>query len=410
MDFGRGGTLEGLGGPIRMDAVQYDGIDPTLDSCCQRELQSNRYSNALTRTLERNDVVALAEKRRRHLVSTPDFTGCRCCYDPNSDGGEYRALTELREKRSLEHEPSGLAEPQEKNAEAQPAGNNLADECSQDSDSDDEFDYLLDEDIGDNSSMLKQAEDRRRAEIEMAALTQQILMHHGYGVHRQLHPSRILRAAGLGHQQMGNNEMAGARAPAVVHLVDPDSIASASLDLFLESLAGCDADNNKRYHGVARGTKFLRSGGRSTLLMDADLATKVLPRLQPDRDLPALVAIRDGVVVNTCPRLSGLSIDAISDEVDTDAVYQWLDRCGVLLSQPPRFDEVCRIRPEEEALMDYLENTSNSATAVAKEEKRFDCGNPDCNKSFPHEHVGVQNEQQTGLVVSEQEVLGNQLS
>jgi hypothetical protein len=35
----RGGTLEGLGGPVRMDAVRHDGIDPTLDSCCQREVR-----------------------------------------------------------------------------------------------------------------------------------------------------------------------------------------------------------------------------------------------------------------------------------------------------------------------------------------------------------------------------------
>lgn len=30
--------MEGLGGPIRMDEVQYGGIDPTLDACCQREV------------------------------------------------------------------------------------------------------------------------------------------------------------------------------------------------------------------------------------------------------------------------------------------------------------------------------------------------------------------------------------
>ena len=54
----------------------------------------------MTRTLDRHDITALAERRRRHLVTTLDsFTGCRCCFDPNSDGGEYAALIELREKR-----------------------------------------------------------------------------------------------------------------------------------------------------------------------------------------------------------------------------------------------------------------------------------------------------------------------
>jgi len=391
--------MEGLGGPIRMDDVTFDGIDPTLDACCQRELESNRYGNALTRTLERHDVVAMVERRRRHLVTTPDnFTGCRCCYDPNSDGGEYLSLIELREKRSkntafLEEKPS-----EEKKLESEPAAAKAAD-TFEESDSDDEFDYLLDEDIGDNNSLLKQAEERRRAEWEYAALTQQIVTQHGFGVHSQIHPSRILRAAGLGEKKKNDVGIAHA---VVVHLVDPESIASASLDLFLEDLAGgAKAANNSQYHGLAKGTKFMRSGGRSTLLMDADLASKVLPKLQPDRDLPALVAIRDGVVVNSCPRLSGLTTDHISDEVDTEAVFQWLDRSGVLLPQPPRFDEVCRIRPEEEALMDYLQHS-----VPAVEEVRFDCGNPLCNKSFAHEHVGMQNEQQSGLVVSEEEVLG----
>ena len=40
MDLGRGGTWEGLGGPVRMDNVNLDGIDPTLDACCQREVSN----------------------------------------------------------------------------------------------------------------------------------------------------------------------------------------------------------------------------------------------------------------------------------------------------------------------------------------------------------------------------------
>lgn len=361
----------------------------------------------MTRTLERNDVVALAERRRRHLVTTPDnFTGCRCCYDPNSDGGQYRALIELREQRSKENINSDEVEgrEQEKEWESTPAAEKSVaektnnDDDASNSDSDDEFDYLLDEDIGEDNSMLKQAEERRRAELEYAALTQQIVTQHGYGVHRQMHPSRILRAAGLGEKKKNETGVAPA---VVIHLVDSDSVASASLDLLLEELAGTNNPSG-RYFGLARGTKFMRSGGRSTLLMDADLAAKVLPKLQPDRDLPALVAVRDGIVINACPRLSGLTTDPMEDEIDTEAVHQWLDRSGVLLPQPPRFDEVCRIRPEEEALMDYLETKA----PAAPQEERYDCGNPLCVKSFPHEHVGLQNEQQTGLVVSEQEVLG----
>ena len=353
-------------------------------------------------------MVAMAERRRRHLVTTPDnFTGCRCCYDPNSDGGQYGALIELREKRIKEQNDAGEDNGEsdnedEKKVESHPVVDKPADVSKEvdSDDSDDEFDYLLDEDIGDNDSAFKQAEESRRAELEMNILMQQIVKQHGYGVHRQMHPSRVLRAAGLGEKKKNDTGVAPA---AVLHLVDSESVASASLDLFLEELAGSSDAVNKRssFFNLGRGTKFMRSGGRSVLLMDAELSAKVLPKLKVDQDLPALVAIRDGVVVNTCPRLSGLTTDPMTDEVDKDAVHQWLDRCGVLLSEAPRYDEVCRIRPEEEALMDYLE----SAPKVAEAE-RFNCGNPACRKTFPHEHVGIQNEQQSGLVVPEADVLG----
>jgi len=42
MDSARGGTWEGLGGPTRMDEYSFDGIDPTLDACCQREVRRRK--------------------------------------------------------------------------------------------------------------------------------------------------------------------------------------------------------------------------------------------------------------------------------------------------------------------------------------------------------------------------------
>ncbi len=144
------------------------------------------------------------------------------------------------------------------------------------SDTDSEFDYLLDDDLPEDSGIYEM-EQRRLAQLELAALQQEVAIQHGYGVHRQMHPNRVLKAAGLG----------GTTPPpaVVLHLVDPDSMASATLDLCLEDLA-------RTY----KGTKFLRSGGRSVLLMDSEMARKSLPRLSPDSDMPALVAIRDGVV------------------------------------------------------------------------------------------------------------------
>lgn len=370
------GAWEGIGGPIRPDRPNLEDIDPTLDSCCRREEEEIRYGNKIRQTLQKHDVVAEKERRRRHLVETPAFTGCRCCYDPNSDGGEYRALMELREKRGVEENVQDQEDVQEEKKHYLENKDEESDE--------DEFDYLLDEDLPEQNEELKILEEARRAELEMVFFSREVALHHGYGVLRQMHPLRVLKAAGLAP---------GTRDPppaVVLHLVDADSMASATLDLYLEKLA----------ETTARGTKFLRSGGRSTLLMNAELAKKVLPRLLPDKEMPALVSIRDGVVVNACPSLQGL-VDE-DGEIVTQAVYAWLDRSGVLLEQPPILQAVCRIRPEEEALMDY----TMTQKQPPPEPVRFDCGVAGCRKSFAHEHVGVKNEQQDGLLVSEEQILG----
>jgi hypothetical protein len=371
-----GGTWEGLGGPIRPDRPNFADIDPTLESCCRREEEEIRYGNSIRRTLQKHDIVAEKERRRRHLVETPEFTGCRCCYDPNSDGGEYRALMELRERIGVVEVDveEGAVLPEEKK-------HDLEDE-HEDSE-EDEFDYLLDEDLPEQNEELKALEFIRRAELEMAWYSREVSLPHGYGVHRQMHPARVLKAAGL---------VPGTRDPppaVVLHLVDADSMASATLDMYLEKLAVT----------TAKGTKFLRSGGRSVLLMDADLAKKVLPKMHPDKEMPALVSIRDGVVINTSPNLRGL-VDE-NGEIVPNAVYEWLDKSGVLLQQPPILQAVCRIRPEEEALMDYM-----TTQKPQREEVHYNCGVANCSKTFAHEHVGVKNEQQDGLLVSEEQILG----
>lgn len=377
-----GKNLEGLGGPIRVDRPDLGSIDPTLDACCQRDEESARIGSALRSTLQRFDVVAEKERRRRHLVQvTPSaFDGCRCCYDPNSDGGEYRALMELRAARALQQDTSPEEEAAKAERELEEKENKKAQSDTEDSD--DEYNYLLDEDQADGQE-LKALEELRRAELEWDLLQREIGLQHGYGVHRQMHPNRVLKAAGLASRDKKAT-------PAVVlHLVDADCLGSASLDLYLEMLAA-----------VHKGTKFLRSSGRSTLLMDAELAGMALPPLKPDADMPALIAIRDGIAVNVCPRLQGLT-DHISGEIDPSAVYEWLDRSGVLLERAPLVESMCRIRPEEEALMDYM----LTMKPPAPEEERYDCGLPNCSKSFPHQHVGEKNEQQDGLVVPENEIL-----
>lgn len=344
------------------------------------QIESNRKYNSMQRSLRRHDIAALAERRRRNVVTTPSFEGCRCYYDPNSDGhGEYSALVEFRE-----HHPK--TEQLHQSMDDRKVYNEST--CESENDSDDEFDYLLDEEISGEDHGLKELEENRRAELEFEILKRQVALLHGYGTHRQLHPTRVLKAAGL-----AANPSRSPPPAVVLHLVDPDSISSASLDYYLET----------ELASKHPGTIFMRSGGRSTLLLDAAIATKAFGnRLQADRDMPALVTIRDGVVTNICPCLQQFVADE-GGPIEPHAVEMWLQQSGVLRSQPPMFDTLCYIRPEEEALMDYLAHKKPDELV---EEPRFNCGLNGCHKTFPHEHVGVKTSEQNGLVLNEEDVLG----
>ena len=361
----------------------------------------NRKHNALTATLRRHDISALAERRRRHLVNMPRTAGdgcydeaCRCSVDPNSDGGEYRALVNYKERKRREEQIDLEESEYERKTESNDDGD------SGDSDSDDEFDYLLDEDFVQDEN-IRELEENRRAELEYQMLMRQVAGYHGYGVHRQLHPNRVLRIAGLGRNPSQNRKSSLPPPPqaVVLHLVDPDSVPSASLDYFFEK------ELAKEYPG----TMFMRSGGRSVILMDSSLAQKSFPSnvLDPDKDMPALLAIRDGVVINACPKLLGLAADH-DGEIEPHAVRQWLDRSRVLLTETP-IAEVCMIRPEQEAHMDFMQSQLQKQpkpTPPREEEDYYNCGVEGCCKSFKHEHVGVQNSEQSGHVVQEETILG----
>jgi len=363
-------SWEGYGGPVNMDKYDFNGIDPALDDCCRREVESNRVYNALTSTLSRHDVTLQAERRKRHVLGNLSFgSGCRCMYDPNLDGGEYRALTEFRESLKKEEDEEDDEEQKEINQEESGGGED---------DSDDEFNYLLDDDLPVDNAL----EERRRAELEFAMLQQETALHHGYGVHRQMHPNRVLKAASLGSGRDPPSAV-------VLHLVDTESMKSASLDLILEDLA-------KTY----KGTKFLRSDGRSTILLNPEIVSTSLPGIAANADMPCLVSIVKGDVVAKCARLEGLIED--DDRAISHAVHNWLDHTHALVKGTPAYDEVCFIRPEEEALLDNMR-----AAREREKEERFNCGLAGCCKTFAHEHVGIENQEQRGLVVSEETVLGD---
>jgi hypothetical protein len=48
------------------------------------------------------------------------------------------------------------------------------------------------------NSDVQELEENRRAELEFQMLIRQVAIQHGYGTHQQLHPGRVLKAAGLG--------------------------------------------------------------------------------------------------------------------------------------------------------------------------------------------------------------------
>lgn len=362
--------------------------------------------------MQRHDRVATAEKRRRHarnLVQTSDFEGCRCCYDPNNDGGgDYAALIEFKERKRQDEEDGKL-----EIGYCMPIGGvdqlpvqtaeTPTDSESNSDDSDSEFDYLLDDDDLPGASANKQWEEARKAELEYQIWTNQVAMQHGFGVHRQLHPSRVLKVAGI-RAGSSSSSLRSPPSAVVLHLFDPDSLSSASLDYYIE----------RDVAPTNMGTMFLRAHGRATLQWNADsprMKSTMLGQLRPDRDLPCLIAIRDGVAVNNCPNLREFSCSRYEDgEIEKHAVNCWLNQSGALIHRAPPVESLCNVRPEEDALMAYLEAGNQSKSKTEKKAgPEFDfycCGVEGCQKTFPHEHVGIETSQQSGLVVNEETVLG----
>eukprot|EP00571_Detonula_confervacea_P009235 CAMPEP_0172321842 /NCGR_PEP_ID=MMETSP1058-20130122/44451_1 /TAXON_ID=83371 /ORGANISM="Detonula confervacea, Strain CCMP 353" /LENGTH=430 /DNA_ID=CAMNT_0013037449 /DNA_START=77 /DNA_END=1369 /DNA_ORIENTATION=- len=417
--------FEGVGAPINV--AQIDGnIDPTLDSCCQREIESNRKRDAVETQLRKHDRVTQAEnQRRQHQPSVPfggsgynynaynlihglSFgSGCRCCYDPNGDGGEYELLAEAKKERGIID--AGMDNNVDAEEVEEDAKEIRRDGENSDSDSDGEFDYLLDEDVpgGAPSSENDGLQAQRRAELENMAHHYEVARHHGYGVHRQMHPQRVFTAAGYGAHQVRDKVCPKG---AVLHLYDAYSPLSASLDICLEGMA-------RRYAG----TKFVRGLGITSCLYAEDGGAE-----WKKGDYPMLLALRDGRVAAWSSGLCDFYRDKGSEEVESKVVEQWLDRAGVLHDNAPPVDTLCRIRPEEEMLLENMRKLNNLGGGSGMlggmggemgrkkgitlnnredlEEERFECGVAGCNKSFSHEHVGVKNEAQDGLLVSESQV------
>jgi hypothetical protein len=402
--FGKTRSMfEGYGGPVSVNRTDASGIDPTLDACCQREIESNRKQSALELTLRRHDRIALAERRRRNILTDLSFgDGCRCCYD-TSDGGEYAALTDLRESQQEQQSSTDNNDKDEEEKKSK------EDDSDDDSDDDSEFDYLLDEDLpGDDgfNNDFQALQQERLEELQLAAMIRESANQHGFGVHRQFDPQRVLHAAGLGLK--GNSMRTGVAAippTAVIHLYE-NNILSASLDLCLEQMA------NDTY----KGTKFVRSHGRTSLALNRDIASQVLPKIKIDSSLPALIAVKNGEVIAICENLSLFVTNGSShsnsnnnnenEKVESRAVEEWLDNAGVLLHEVPiAYEDYCRIRPEEDALLENM--MREKAKLMERAEDVYQCGVPGCQKAFHHQHIGIQNAEQSGLLVCQETTNGS---
>lgn len=419
--------LEGIGGPIKITQADVSGIDPTLDACCQREVEGNRKRSALEATLRRHDRIALAERRRQYLRNDLTFgSGCSCCYD-HTDGGEYPALTELRSRQEA------IIEEQHGVDNENYGGGDRGDgeESESGSDSDSEFDYLLDEDPAgavDNDGQENQEihlsavmahQWERMVDLQLTAMINESARQHGFGVHRQHHPQRVLQFAGLGRSMSDGSEPGSRTGPdpttatahpmppvpaAVLHLFHPESMLSASLDLCLEKMSQ-----------TYRGTKFLRGEGMKTLSMNQALVRQSLPKFinNVESNIPALIAVRNGEVITICPKLTALG-HAREETIEYHAVEHFLWQAGVLLTDVPvAFEDYCRMQKTEEenansnAKKKKGRNANHHGGEDITQENLYCCGVAGCNKSYRHEHVGVKNEEQSGLLVSENVAIGN---
>ncbi|KAL3811439.1 hypothetical protein ACHAXA_007594 [Cyclostephanos tholiformis] len=433
--------FEGVGAPIKIEKIE-DGnntIDPTLDSCCQREIESDRKRASVASTLRVHDRVARVEEQRLgggtgrggyvsyrrafNVLPGMDFVtgdGCRCCYDPNGDGGEYELLIRAREEGARggggggrdvgdyddddDEEQDGTRIRAYAPDRAAANDDDDGDDGGNDDDDDDEYDYLLDEEDG--PTIVEYA--RRRAELEDVVRRFDVARCHGYGVHRQMSPSRVFDAVGY-HRRRGGGRAESTLPPprgSALHLFDPHSSLSASLDLCLEDVAS-------RYPG----TKFIRGNGVASLPHAEGGGGEGGGRSDDGwkrADLPVLLALRDGEVVAWSSGLRDFrGGNDVSAGVDWDEVERWLDRAGALITDVPPLEELCGIRPEEEALLDNIRKLNRTTMGgragedsddEAREHHRYDCGIDGCNKSFYHEHVGIRTEAQDGLLVSESQV------
>lgn len=352
----------GVGGAVVPTAEDEAELPP----CCVREKVENTVRARTVAVLRRHDPVARAE-RARFARRAPTRRRCACPVDHHDDDEDasYPALAAERAREDRRRAEGEAARDVDRDD----------DDDSSDSDSSDsEFDHLLDEEEVDERERALLEE--RRAELEWRALHADAARRHGHGVHRRVAPERAARAAGLTGR--GN-----VPARVVLHLYDPDAVASARTDLILERLAP-----------TYLGTVFLRTEGRRAA-SSIHLEEHRRRPLRVDVDLPCLLVARDGRPVHAAARYAGIADG--DGRVDPDALEDWLDRSDALLRDLPPYETLCAVPADDD--------DDEEKEEEHEEEDYYACGVDGCRKSFAHTHVGTETTEQRGLVVSEEDVL-----
>lgn len=329
-------------------------------------MDDRRKALTLKKKLDLVDRSTAGLKMRQAAWGSPTAFQCISCHDPSCVApSDYPLLAEFRRfyGRGLREEqmsPPGpvLAEEGEDAAEDGRKGGWGARSDPDESDSDAELDAMM-EALGDD--------DVERAERVAAVKRKDALV-------------SAARAAGFGvHAPLRHDDDRGVAylcslARAVVHVCDATLPLSALIDLHLE-------DVSSRFPGTA--FVCVRPGPVT--------GPSAVQRLLGTRVAGALVAMRAGVVVASASSLnqfgSGGAGAASSNAVlEASAVASWLANTNVLEATPqphewPRVPGASASNAMQARLCGPGEDEEDV--------EYYDCGRPDCRKTFRHDHVAA---------------------
>ena len=366
--------------------------DPTLDACCQREVESqDRHQRALD-VVRANDRIMQRERAREEARKG---VLCNCPLHVAGAATSYGLLESLRELEVAKQRLTDPSPPPPPPSASRDADSRRISDSGDDSESDDdsEFDYLLDE--GAASATI-------HAEILQRQALHSSLRSHGFGA--MLHVSAYNVDAVVyppSYQDF----------PLLLHLYDPDNVDCAHLDLHLE-----------KFSSSYVGTRWIRCDGRQFLSTDnAVQKGKVLEAFKGrggKASVPALLAFRSGLLVNVSENLRDFGAQCYKERnsaaaasknlrdppaISFDAVDAWLSNTGLLQTDIPqamlssdsssnssnaRFLSGDLCLPTESP----ASPTSSPAKAPTEEpvdpESIFECSEPGCCKTFFHRHIG----------------------